>query len=35
MPVVRIDGNAVADGKPGELSRKLRARFHDSAEIAG
>jgi D-alanine transaminase len=27
LPVVRIDGAAVADGKPGPLSRKLRAAY--------
>jgi D-alanine transaminase len=33
MPVVRIDGVPVADGKPGALARSLRARFHEVAEI--
>ena len=27
LPVVRIDGNSVADGKPGPLSRKLREAY--------
>jgi D-alanine transaminase len=27
LPVVRIDGVAVADGKPGPLSRKLQAAY--------
>jgi D-alanine transaminase len=27
LPVVRIDGGAVADGKPGPLSQKLRAAY--------
>jgi D-alanine transaminase len=27
MPVVRIDGKAVADGKPGPLTRTLRALY--------
>jgi len=33
MPVVKIDGNSVADGEPGTIARALRARFHDVAEI--
>jgi D-alanine transaminase len=33
MPVVKIDGMAIADGKPGAVSRALRARFHEAAEI--
>jgi D-alanine transaminase len=33
MPVVKIDGQAVADGKPGALTRSLRSRFHAFAEI--
>jgi len=33
MPVVKIDGTAIADGKPGAVSRALRARFHEAAEI--
>jgi len=32
MPVVRIDGEPVADGKPGQVARALRAAFHDVAE---
>jgi D-alanine transaminase len=35
LPVVRIDGAPVADGKPGPLSRKLReAYFHHAAAAA-
>jgi len=34
MPVVRIDGKAVGNGAPGLLSQRLRAEFHDSAELA-
>jgi len=35
LPVVRIDGAPVADGKPGPLSRKLReAYFHHAAVAA-
>jgi D-alanine transaminase len=33
MPVIKIDGTPVADGKPGAVSRALRARFHQAAEI--
>jgi D-alanine transaminase len=33
MPVVKIDGTAIADGKPGAVARALRARFHAVAEI--
>ena len=33
MPVIKIDGMPVADGKPGAVSRALRARFHQAAEI--
>jgi D-alanine transaminase len=33
MPVVIIDGRAVADGKPGALTLRLREKFHDLAEI--
>jgi D-alanine transaminase len=28
MPVVSIDGQAVGDGKPGPLARRLREKFH-------
>ncbi|ALK09687.1 D-amino-acid transaminase [Blastochloris viridis] len=34
MPVVRIDGRAVGDGKPGRAARELRATFHSVAEVA-
>ena len=33
MPVVRIDGRMVADGRPGALTKRLREKFHDLAEI--
>lgn len=33
MPVVKIDGRAVADGKPGPLTLRLREKFYDLAEI--
>lgn len=32
MPVVRIDGTAVANGKPGSIATALRAAFHRYAE---
>ncbi len=32
-PVVRIDGQAVGDGRPGPVAGRLRAAFHDHAEI--
>lgn len=32
MPVVRIDGAPVANGAPGSVASRLRARFHDFAE---
>ena len=32
MPVVAIDGDAVGDGKPGPVVRRLRDAFHDIAE---
>jgi len=34
MPVVRIDGKAVWDGKPGPISRRLRSKFHQFAVIS-
>ena len=35
MPVVRIDGRMIGDGKPGPVSRQLRPQFHTVAETAG
>ena len=32
MPIVRIDGEPIADGKPGRVATALRAAFHDVAE---
>jgi len=32
MPVVAIDGTPVGDGKPGGVTKRLRAAFHDVAE---
>jgi D-alanine transaminase len=34
MPIVRIDGEPVADGRPGRVATALRAAFHDVAEQA-
>jgi len=31
MPVVRIDGVAIGDGKPGPITRQLRSKFHQFA----
>jgi D-alanine transaminase len=33
MPVVRIDGRPVGNARPGPVTRALRKRFHDFAEI--
>lgn len=32
MPVVRIDDTTIGDGRPGALTARLRARFHEVAE---
>jgi len=32
MPIVRIDGEPISDGKPGRVATSLRAAFHDVAE---
>jgi len=34
MPVVRIDGTVVGDGKPGPISWRLRSKFHQFADIS-
>ena len=34
MPVVRIDGRSVGDGKPGPVVRRLRLKFHQFAAIS-
>jgi D-alanine transaminase len=31
-PVIAVDGVRIGDGKPGELSKRLRAAFHGIAE---
>ena len=35
MPVVRIDGRAVGEGKPGPVVQRLRLKFHHFAAISG
>ncbi len=35
MPVVKIDGKSIGDGKPGPVARDLRAKFHEVAEVEG
>ena len=35
MPVVMIDGIHIGDGNPGELTRFLRSKFHQAAELCG
>ena len=32
LPVVRIDGHAIGDGKPGPMATALRRAFHRYAE---
>ncbi|MCK5713526.1 MAG: aminotransferase class IV, partial [Hyphomicrobiaceae bacterium] len=34
MPVVRIDGVTIGDGKPGPITRTLRSKFHQFAAIS-
>ena len=34
MPVVKIDGVIIGDGRPGNISRQLRLRFHQVAEFS-
>jgi len=35
MPVVQIDGRPIGNGAPGLLTLRLRAAFHNQAELAG
>ncbi len=35
MPVVRIDGRPIGDGRPGPLTRRLRSKFDQFAAISG
>jgi D-alanine transaminase len=32
IPIVRIDGSPIGDGRPGRIATKLRSAFHDIAE---
>lgn len=34
MPVVRVDGHAIGDGRPGPVTLRLREAYHSQAEIA-
>jgi D-alanine transaminase len=34
MPVVRLDGAAIGDGRPGLLAQRIRSRFHHIAEFS-
>jgi D-alanine transaminase len=34
MPVVSIDGKPIGDGRPGRVTRLLRSRFHQVAQIS-
>lgn len=34
MPVVRIDGRAIGNGHPGELTLSLRSKFHQAANLS-
>jgi D-alanine transaminase len=33
IPVIRIDGRPIADGKPGPVARRLRGEFYKHAEV--
>jgi D-alanine transaminase len=33
MPIVNIDGKPVANGAPGSVATRLRAKFHETAEL--
>jgi D-alanine transaminase len=35
MPVVRIDGTLIGDGRPGPLTQRLRSKFDQFADISG
>ena len=35
MPVTRIDGEPIGDGRPGAMARRLRDQFHSVAEVVG
>ena len=33
MPVVRIDGHVIGNGRPGSIATGLRERFHEVVEV--
>jgi D-alanine transaminase len=35
MPVVRIDGTRIGDGRPGPVTLRLRSKFDQFAAISG
>jgi D-alanine transaminase len=35
MPVVRIDGTLIGDGRPGPITLRIRSKFHQYAAISG
>jgi branched-chain amino acid aminotransferase len=35
MPVVKIDGRAIGNGKPGLLTRKLVGEYHALTKVSG
>jgi branched-chain amino acid aminotransferase len=35
IPAVKVDGHVIGDGKPGEITKKLMARFHESTSKDG
>jgi D-alanine transaminase len=34
MPVVAIDGAPIGNGHPGELTLRLRSKFHQAAKLS-
>jgi D-alanine transaminase len=34
MPVVKIDGRDIGDGKPGSVAKRLREEFHRFAHVS-
>ena len=35
MPIIKVDGNLVSDGKPGKITRKLQKAYEQDANIIG
>ena len=35
IPVVRVDGRLIADGKPGKVTQKMMKLFHEMTRKAG